>query len=146
MPHGDLSDLVGLSSLIFGLASIFYPSLWAMPVLAVQPLLTGPLTPSTLVAIQASGGGFAFMGLACYVVRWNRVNSAAAAVGCFIVLANSISIALAMDKNLFVFRGWYVIAVIAAIGVYHFIVNPNPVLTSAMLLQQEKDKEAKKAK
>ena len=86
------------------------------------------------------------MGLACYVVRWNRVNSVAAAVGCFIVLANSISIALAMDKNLFVFRGWYVIAVIAAIGVYHFIVNPNPVLTSAMLLQQEKDKEAKKAK
>ena len=146
MAHGDLSDLVGLCSLLFGLTSIFYPKLWTLglPAISLLPLLSDPLTASTLVAIQTSGGAFAFMGLACYVVRWNTVNSGAAVLGCFIVAANSISISLAMDKNTFVFRGWYIIAFIATIGVYHFIARPNPLLTSDMLLKLEKEKEEKK--
>lgn len=142
MPHGDLSDLVGLSCTFFGLTSIFYPQAWFTAVGPLQPMLEGgAASPAAAAAIRIAGSGYLFAGLAAYVVRWNKVNAAAAIVGCAAAGATSAYVALSMDSWQFVPRPWYILSAVFALGVFHFATNVNKVLT----WQEVKEKEEKAA-
>ena len=60
--------------------------------------------PATQAAIRAAGAAYLFAGLACYIVRWNKVNAVAATIGCAAGAATSAYIALSMDAFSFVPR------------------------------------------
>ena len=82
-----------------------------------------------------------FMGFILFVNRWNPVNGGAGALGMLIAAANSAAIAWSMD-GAFVLRGWHVFSGMFVLTALHLILFPNPMLTSAMLLEKEKAKAA----
>jgi urea transporter len=86
-----------------------------------------------------------FMFPVLFVVRWNKINGKAAALGCVIASVNSAAIALKMDGYQFVPRGWYVFSAVFFLAALHLAFNANPMLTSAMLLEKEKAQAAKKS-
>ena len=80
-----------------------------------------------------------------FVVRWNTLNGKAAMLGCMIASATFASTGLAMDGYTFQLRGWYIFALALFAAGLHLGFNANPMLTSAMLLEKEKAKAAKKS-
>jgi len=96
-----------------------------------------------LALIQFAGGLFMFMGFVLFVNRWNPLNGGAGALGMLIAATNSAAIAWGMDGAL-VPRGWHVFSGMFVLTALHLIFFPNPMLTSAMLLEKEKAKAAKK--
>lgn len=138
MPHGDLSDYVGVSSLVFGLGSIFAPAaVAALSAGPIKPLVDGAASEATLAAMRLAGAAFVFVGTTSFGVRWNTVNHFSAAAGCAAISLVSAFNALSMDKYAFVPRPWWLLAAIHAVGAYHFYANPNPMLTSADLKKKE---------
>uniref|UniRef100_A0A7S0Q7A5 Uncharacterized protein n=1 Tax=Coccolithus braarudii TaxID=221442 RepID=A0A7S0Q7A5_9EUKA len=149
MPHGDFSDFAALFSAAVGLSSIFAPQLWFESVGPLKPMFDSPATVEAQAVVRFVGGLFMFMAPVLYVVRWNVLNGKAGALGCLIAAANTVHLALSLDGFAFEPRGWYVIAVALTLTALHLAFNANPMLTSAMLLEQEKrkaDKAAAKAK
>jgi len=72
-------------------------------------MLEGGESAAALAAAQFAGGVLMFMAPVLFVVRWNTINGKAGALGCWIAAANSAAIALKMDSNVFVPRGWCVL-------------------------------------
>ena len=141
---GDPSDFAALFCAASGLTSIFAPDLWFKSAGPIQPFFDAPATAQALALIQFAGGLLMFMAFVLFVVRWNVVNGKAAALGCTIAAINSAMIARTMDGGAFVPRGWYVISAAFILSAAHLAFNANPMLTSAMLLEKEKAKAAKK--
>tara|TARA_B100000787_G_scaffold109228_1_gene81250 strand:- start:215 stop:478 length:264 start_codon:yes stop_codon:yes gene_type:complete len=79
-----------------------------------------------------------------FVVRWNKLNGKAGALGLFIAAGNTAMLALRMDDFAFVLRGWYLFVAMLILSGMHLAFNANPMLTSAMLLEKEKVRAAKK--
>ena len=73
-----------------------------------------------------------------FVVRWNKLNGKAAALGLFIAAGNTVIMVLRKDDFAFVLRGWYLFVVMFVLAGMHLAFNANPMLTSAMLLEKEK--------
>ena len=144
MPHGDFSDVIGLSTLVLGATSIFYPKWITLGYGALKPALSSAVSDSTLTVIQAGGAPLMALGMAFYIVRWNKVNSMAAVAGCVVSAINYAYIGLKMDNNTFVLRPWYIISAVFLAGAYHFAFHSNPMLTSADLLKKEKEEAEKK--
>jgi hypothetical protein len=144
MPHGDYSDIIGLSTLALGATSIFYPKWMTLGFGALKPALSSAVSDSTLTAIQAGGAPLMALGMAFSVVRWNKVNSIAAVAGCVVTAINYAYIGLKMDNFTFVLRPWYIISAVFLAGAYHFAFHSNPMLTSADLLKKEKEEAEKK--
>ena len=142
MPHGDFSDVSALYCLAIGAASIRSPELWftaygpLKPMFDIEPDRTPP--PAARFAVQFAGGLLLLLAPILFVVRWNKLNGKAAALGFLMAALNSVAIALKMDNYTFVPRGWYVLAVLFVATAFHLALNANPMLTSAMLLEQEK--------
>ena len=148
MPHGDFSDVSALYCLVIGAASIRSPELWftaygpLKPMFDIEPDSTPP--PAARFAVQFAGGLLLLLAPTLYVVRWNKLNGKAAAFGFLMATLNSIAIALNMDYDVkgdvytFVPRGWYVLAALFVSTAFHLAFNANPMLTSAMLLEEEK--------
>merc|ERR1712146_469720 len=146
MPHGDFSDVSAYTCAALGSLFVLAPWVCFESAGPIQPMFAGEVaTPATLAAIRFAGGLLMFMAPVLYVVRWNVLNGKAGALGCAIASANMVSIALALDGNTFVLRGWYVFAIFLLLAAVHLAFNANPMLTSAMLLEKEKAKAAKKA-
>jgi hypothetical protein len=144
MPHGDYSDIIGLSSIALGATSIFYPK-WAFLGLGmIKPAFATAVSDSALTAIQAGGAPLVALGMAFSVVRWNKVNSIAAIAGCIVTALNYAYIGLKTDNYTFVLRPWYLISALFLAGAYHFAFHSNPMLTSADLLKKEKEEADKK--
>merc|ERR1712166_1272272 len=115
MPHGDFSDYAAFTHLALGIASIAAPQhLWFSGVGPLGPMLTGEPTAAALSMARFAGGPFIFFALTLFVVRWNKLNGKAAAIGLFVTAVNSAYIALSMDDFTFVLR--LVFAVAAAPG------------------------------
>lgn len=145
MPHGDFSDKLALFTFVTGTVSMISPSLWWSSLGPVQPMFKGESTEEALLAIQFVGGLLTFMGPTFFVVRWNVLNGKAAALGCWIIAANTLLLTLRMDSFAFVLRGWYMFVIMFTYGGYHLAFRANPMLTSAMLLEKEQKKAAKAA-
>jgi len=143
MPHGDFSDFAALGCFATGMTSIFAPQAWFASVGPLQPMFDSPSTPELLALIQFAGGLFMFMAPVLFVVRWNKLNGKAGALGCILAAGNAVSVALRMDGYVFVPRGWYLLAVFLVLSALHLAFNANPLLTSAMLLEKEQKKAAK---
>ena len=73
-----------------------------------------------------------------FVVRWNKLNGKAAALGLFTAAGNTAMLVLRTDDFKFVLRGWYLFVVMFVLAGLHLAFNANPMLTSAMLLEKEK--------
>ena len=144
MPHGDYSDFIGLSTLALGATSIFYPKWMTLGFGALKPALSSAVSESTLTVIQAGGAPLVALGMAFFIVRWNKVNSMAAVAGCAVTALNYAYIGLKMDNFKFVFRPWDVISAVFLAGAFHFAFYSNPMLTSADLLKKEKEEAEKK--
>jgi hypothetical protein len=156
MPHGDFSDVSALYCLAIGAASIRSPELWftsygpLKPMFDIEPDRTPP--PAARFAVQFAGGLLLLLAPILYVVRWNKLNGKAAAFGFLMAAFNSVAIALNMDYDVkgdvytFVPRGWYVLAALFVSTAFHLAFNANPMLTSAMLLGEEKARAEKLAK
>ncbi|GMI45908.1 hypothetical protein TrCOL_g704 [Triparma columacea] len=145
MPHGDLSDSAASFCALTGLVSLFYPQSWFLGLGPVQPMLDGDATPAMLSLIQVIGGLLLLLGPVFFVVRWNTLNGKAAMLGCLIASATFAAVGLRLDSWTFVPRGWYLFTSAFFVSGMHFGFNANPMLTSAMLLEKEKAKAAKKA-
>lgn len=145
MPHGDFSDKMALFTFVTGTMSMIAPSVWFATLGPVQPMFKGESTDEALAAIQFAGGCLFFMAPTLFVVRWNVLNGKAAALGCWIVAANTLLLTLRMDGFAFVLRGWYVFVAMFTYAGYHLAFKANPMLTSAMLLEKEQKKAAKAA-
>lgn len=143
MPHGDFSDYMALFTFVTGTISMIAPWLWFASIGPVEPMFKGESTDEALYAVQFSGGLLNFMAPTLFVVRWNALNGKAAALGCWTVAANTLLLTLRMDGFAFVLRGWYLFVVMFAYAGYHLAFKANPMLTSAMLLEKEKEKAAK---
>ena len=98
MPHGDYSDFIGLSTLALGATSIFYPKWMTLGFGALKPALSSAVSESTLTVIQAGGAPLVALGMAFFIVRWNKVNSMAAVAGCAVTALNYAYIGLKMDN------------------------------------------------
>lgn len=137
MPHGDFSDMAAFACAALGGASIFAPNLWFASFGPIKPMYDAPATPEALAAIRFAGGLLMFMFFTLFSVRWNVVNGKAGGLGCLIAGANAAHLAYAMDGQVFVPRGWYVIAALFFLAAMHLMFNANPMLTSAMLREKE---------
>merc|ERR1712086_891403 len=117
---------------------------WLSGIGPLGPMLTGEPTAAALSMARFAGGPFIFFALTLFVVRWNKLNGKAAAIGLFVTAVNSAYIALSMDDFTFVLRGWYLLSLLHLATASHLAFNANPMLTSAMLKEKEEAK-AKKA-
>ena len=144
MPHGDFSDFSALYCLVIGAASIQSPGLWFTAFGPLKPMFEIEPDRTARFAVQFAGGLLLLLAPILYVVRWNKLNGKAAAFGFLMATLNSIAIALNMDYDVkgdvytFVPRGWYVLAALFVSTAFHLAFNANPMLTSAMLLEEEK--------
>ena len=144
MPHGDFSDKAAFACAAAGLTSIFAPSVWFQSCGPMQPMFDESAKSEPLMAaIQFGGALFIFMFLVLFSVRWNTVNGKAGAVGCVVVAAQAVQVALRMDEYNFKMRPWYLLAAVFMATAFHLAFNANPMLTSAMLLEKERAKAAK---
>merc|ERR1719201_1539645 len=105
MPHGDFSDFSALFFAVSGAASIFAPQLYFASAGPVKPMLETEPTPELLMAIQFAGGLLTLLAPVLFVVRWNKLNGKAGALGLFIAAGNTAMLALRMDDFAFVLRG-----------------------------------------
>ena len=144
MPHGDFSDVSALYCLVIGVASMLSPDLWFTAYGPLKPMFENEPDRTARFAVQFAGGLLLLLAPILFVVRWNKLNGKAAAFGFLMAALNSVAIALNMDYDAtgdvytFVTRGWYVLAVLFVATAFHLALNANPMLTSAMLLEQEK--------
>ena len=146
MPHGDMSDFVGLSVFFTGIASVFYPTIWTTAVGPMGAMFDGPLDANTTTVISFAGSLMIFLGWLFYVVRWNTINGKfACAPGCIIAATNCVYISYKMDGGNFVFRAWHALAGVLLVGAHHMIFNANQPWTSVSLKAHE-DEKAKKGK
>lgn len=145
MPHGDFSDVSALYCLVIGVASMLSPDLWFTAYGPLKPMFENEPDRTARFAVQFAGGLLLLLAPILFVVRWNKLNGKAAALGFLMAALNSVAIALKMDNYTFVPRGWYVLAVLFVATAFHLALNANPMLTSAMLLEQEKAEAKKKA-
>ena len=151
MPHGDFSDVSALYCLVIGVASMLSPDLWFTAYGPLKPMFENEPDRTARFAVQFAGGLLLLLAPILFVVRWNKLNGKAAAFGFLMAALNSVAIALNMDYDAtgdvytFVPRGWYVLAALFVATAFHLALNANPMLTSAMLLEQEKAKAKKKA-
>lgn len=144
MPHGDFSDVVGIFSLLTGLVGVFRPNMYFEQYGPVLPLFAAAPVEDTLNMVRFAGSLLIFMGVVLYCVRWNTLNGKAAAIGATTIAINTALIGWNMDNQTFVLRGWYVFSAFFALGALKLCFFANPMLTSAMLLEQEQAKANKK--
>ncbi len=143
MPHGDFSDKASLTCWIIGGTSVFAPSLWYSSAGPLKPMLDGEPTPEALAAIRMVGGLLLFMAPVLFMVRWNTLNGKAGMIGCTIAAGTAAYNALLMDGFSFVLRGWWLLVLFFVLTALHLGFNANPMLTSAMLLEKEKERAAR---
>ena len=145
MPHGDFSDASALFFAVTGAATVFAPQLYfakasfleVHPMLEIHPMLETEATPELLNVIQFAGGLLMLFAPVLFVVRWNKLNGKAAALGLFTAAGNTASFVLRKDDFKFVLRGWYLFVAMFVLAGMHLAFNANPMLTSAMLLEKE---------
>jgi hypothetical protein len=138
MPHGDFSDVVGIFSLVTGLAGIFAPQTFFKELGPIKPFFDMAPTADLLTMLRFTGSLLVFMGIIMFCTRWNTKNGKGAAIGTLAIAINSALIAWNMDNQTFVLRGWYIFAGIFLAGTIHMAFFANPMLTSALLLEEEK--------
>ena len=105
--------------------------------------LTNLLGVQLLFALKFAGGLLMFLGLTLFVVRWNKINGKAAALGVWI--AATVFAATGLSLHGSPANGFSVFSAVFVIEGLHLAFNANPMLTSAMLLEKEKAKAAKAA-
>lgn len=146
MPHGDFSDVAAFTCAAVGIASISKPSLWFESWGPIKPVFDAQQpTPESLAVIKFAGGLLMFMFPVLYVVRWNKINGKAAALGCLVASGTIVHTSLSLDGFEFVPRSQYLFAAFLVLSALHLAFNANPMLTSAMLKEKEDAKAKKKA-
>ncbi len=140
MPHGDLSDYAAFSCAAIGIATLAKPALWHSPLGMLNAVPTG----DTAVAVRMCGGLFLFMFPVLFVVRWNKINGKAGALGCCIVAATAIANAAGAAGGLAKASGWHAVAAIMGVSALHLAFNANPMETPESLQKKIDEKAAKK--
>ena len=101
-------------------------------------MILGEATPAALTALRFVAGPLLFMGCTLFVVRWNKVNGKAGALGCAFTACCAGANAVAAGG----LNGWWLVAAVEVATALHLAFNANPMLTSAMLLEKEKKRKA----
>ena len=81
-----------------------------------------------------------------YINRWDTVNRIGGIIGSLIIAITSGKHAYDMDNGMFVLRPWWLLTGIFFLMSFHLFLFPNPMHTSASLLEKEKKKAEAKAK
>ena len=138
MPHGDLSDYGAAFCFLTGVSTLVAPKKVYFPY-----FFPGEATPELVAAIRVIGGLILMMWPILFVVRWNKINGKAAALGVWI--AATVFAATGLSLHGSPANGFSVFSAVFVIEGLHLAFNANPMLTSAMLLEKEKAKAAKAA-
>lgn len=131
------------STFTTGCLSIFYPAVWFASLGPIKPLFDTAATPELLLALRFAGGLLLFMAPVLFVVRWNKINGKAGALGMWMAAANTAYIALSMDAFTFVPRAWWLFVVVFFCAGLHLAFNANEMLTVKDLEEKAAKKKAK---
>jgi hypothetical protein len=148
MPHGDLSDFVGIGNLAFGILALAAPQFahqsFSLGPFTLTPLLEGEATAASAAILSVFASCLLTFGLALYIVRWNTINAKFVAVG-FLTIAGMSFKNATWDFASKSFSPWLFLFFIELIAALHLIFNPNDAWTSETLRAHEEKKAAKKA-
>ena len=130
MPHGDFSDVTALALIASGVVAVGWPALCLADVPPLKPCFSVPELSIELEAMIRFCGSFLLLvGSMLFSVRWNTVNGKACGLGCIGCGANIAHVTFSrLDKEVFVFRPFYIHAVLLVLAGLHLMFNANPVI------------------